>query len=230
QPVPGSGGTTLGSVPPGGVPASALAPISPSKRNPQPPVVVPDGAVTIWYLEDGFETITPPSRQAAYTGKEANPYLVPALIYREVTTSTSRDQSSQIRDALELAYCQPAVGAFFNFQLSDERDLRGWQSGLLWADGTKKPSYEIVKQAIAAIAAGTIACSLLRRAVPGLGYPGRAGSLRPCSARPSPTSTSPSPAPGRTSGPRATAASASGTGSGSTPPGTSRPARPPSPS
>jgi len=169
QPVPGSGGTTPGSVPPGGVPPGALVAVSPSKRNPQPPVVVPDGAVTIWYVEDGFETVVPPSRRSSYTGRESNPYLVPALIYRDVTTSTSRDQSSQLRDALELAYCQPAVGAFFNFQLADEGDLRGWQSGLLWADGTKKPSYEIVKQAVAAIAAGAIDCSQLPKAATGLG-------------------------------------------------------------
>jgi hypothetical protein len=127
QRVPGSGGTTPGSVPPGGVPAAA-----------------------------------------AYTGRETNTLLVPALIYRPVAGGPARDQSSQLRDAIELAYCQPAVGAFFNFQLADERDLAGWHSGLQWADGTKKPSHEIVRQAIAAVAAASVDCSQLPRAATGL--------------------------------------------------------------
>jgi hypothetical protein len=69
------------------------------------------------------------------------------------------DQASQLKDAVELAWCQPAVGAFFNFQFVDEVGLAGWQSGLLWADGTPKPSYEPVKAMLAAVAAGTVDCS-----------------------------------------------------------------------
>ena len=99
--------------------------------------------MTVWYLEDGFETITPARERHLYTGKETNTLLVPALLYGRATQNYSSDQSSQLRDALELAYCQPAVGAFFNFQLTDEINLGGWQSGLLWADGTPKPSYQL---------------------------------------------------------------------------------------
>ena len=69
------------------------------------------------------------------------------------------DQASQLKDAVELAYCQPAVGAFFNFQFVDEVGLGGWQSGLLWADATPKPSYEPVKALFASIAAGTVDCA-----------------------------------------------------------------------
>ena len=32
-------------------------------------------------------------------------------------------QADQLRAAVELAYCQPAVGAFFNFELRDDADL-----------------------------------------------------------------------------------------------------------
>ena len=67
-----------------------------------------------------------------------------------------------------LAACQPAVGAFFNFQLTDEPDLGRWQSGLLWADGTKKPSYQIVKEAITAVAGGEIDCTRLPAAATGI--------------------------------------------------------------
>ena len=70
---------------------------------------------------------------------------MPALLYGKATAGYSVDQSSQIRNALELAYCQPAVGAFFNFQLTDQTDLGGWQSGLLWADGTPK-LYRLFRQ------------------------------------------------------------------------------------
>jgi hypothetical protein len=45
------------------------------------------------------------------------------------------DQATQLRDAIALAYCQPAVSAFLNFGLLDEDRLGGWQSGLLWRDG-----------------------------------------------------------------------------------------------
>ena len=61
-----------------------------------------------------------------------------------------RDQARQIRDALLLARCQPHVGAFFNFELLDEDRLAGWQSGVLWRDGTHKPSYDAFRDAVAA--------------------------------------------------------------------------------
>ena len=170
QPLPGSGVTTPGSVPPVGLTSAQLQPlpVTPTRRNPPPPVVVPDGSVTIWYLEDGFETIVPTRRRGAYTGKETNTLLVPALLYGRLTSNFSSDQSSQLRDALMLAYCQPAVGAFFNFQLTDESDLGGWQSGLLWADGEPKPSYRIVKEATTAVTLNAIDCSKLPAAATGI--------------------------------------------------------------
>ena len=142
-----------------------------------------------------------------------------------------RDQALQLRDALELAYCQPAVGAFFNFQLVDEEQLGGWQSGLLWADGSREALVRPFKAAVAAW------CGKGRlRALPRL-HPRRgAGGWQPSSsilagvlravvfdvdftlARPGPTS-------GRT----ATASSASATGSTSTRRATSRRAPPLSP-
>jgi hypothetical protein len=89
----------------------------------------------IWYLEDGFQTRTPFGRPL-YFGFENVRALVPALAPAHVL-----DQEDQLRTALSLAYCsQPLVGAFFNFQLADERRLAGWQSGLLWANWRPKPS------------------------------------------------------------------------------------------
>ena len=70
-------------------------------------------------------------------------------------------------DALLLAHCQPEVGAFFNFELIDEDRLAGWQSGVLWRDGTRKPSYDHFRQAVELVKSGTVDC----RTVPGAGGP-----------------------------------------------------------
>jgi hypothetical protein len=108
------------------------------------------GQTTIWYLEDGFQTAIDPSQASAYTGTETDPGAVDAS-----------DQAAQLVDAIHLAYCEPAVGAFFNFLLVDERDLGGWQSGLLWATLQHKPAYDAFKQAARDVAAGTVDCSAL---------------------------------------------------------------------
>jgi hypothetical protein len=77
-----------------------------------------------------------------------------------------RDQASQLRDALLLARCQPAIGAFFNFELLDEDRLAGWQSGVLWRDGTHKPSYDAFKAAVRLVRSGEVDCSTVA-GVPG---------------------------------------------------------------
>jgi hypothetical protein len=64
-----------------------------------------------------------------------------------------------VTDALRLAYCQPGVAAFFNFEIADEPLLGGWQSGLLWADGTPKPSSNIFKAATRGLAARRVDCA-----------------------------------------------------------------------
>jgi hypothetical protein len=142
QPVPGGGSITT--------------PATGSGKNAQPARTWP---VTIWYLEDGFETVVPADKRSRYTGTEPNRMLVQPLATKTRVGPVVPDQASQLKDAIELAWCQPAVGAFFNFQFVDEVGLAGWQSGLLWADGTPKPSYEPVKAMLAAVAAGTVDCS-----------------------------------------------------------------------
>jgi hypothetical protein len=67
-------------------------------------------------------------------------------------------QATQLAAAVRLAYCQPLVQAFFNFELVDERDLHGWQSGLLWPDFTRKPAYDAPKGVIADVDRGAIRC------------------------------------------------------------------------
>jgi hypothetical protein len=114
---------------------------------------LPGQGVSIWYLEQGFQTAVDPAKASLYSGRETERHLLPPV------ASEAPDQATQLAAALRLAYCQPAVGAFFNFELADEPLLAGWQSGLLWADGTPKPSYPAVKQAIADVKAGRVTCS-----------------------------------------------------------------------
>jgi hypothetical protein len=109
--------------------------------------------VTIWYVEDGFQTVPPPEKRRYYHGRENDRYALPALAPDAV------DQASQLRDAILLAYCQPAVSGFLNFGLLDEDRLGGWQAGLLWRDGSRKPSYDTFKAAIAEVRRRDTDCS-----------------------------------------------------------------------
>jgi hypothetical protein len=113
---------------------------------------------TVWYLETGFQTTVPRGKRRFYTGEETDSYAVPPLGVVDADP-WQRDQATQIRDALLLARCQPEVGAFFNFELLDEDRLSGWQSGVLYRDGTAKPSYDAFKAAVAQVRAGTVDCS-----------------------------------------------------------------------
>ena len=145
------------------------------------PVPGNDG-VTVWYLETGFQTSVPAEKRGLYNGSENDRrVLTPARDGADTTRANAAsdgwDQASQLADAIRLAFCQPAVGAFFNFQLADEPNLAGWQSGILWADGTPKPSFDAVRRAIADVSAGTLDCTVLGALVgpgtPGAGRHGR---------------------------------------------------------
>jgi hypothetical protein len=117
--------------------------------------------VRIWY----FETAVPPAKRAVYSGREVASSLAGAVAAPAAGTGTSRDQAAQLRQAVELAYCQPAVGAFFNFELADERRLSGWQSGVLYADWTPKPSYAAFATVINDVLTQQIDCSRFPAAV-----------------------------------------------------------------
>jgi hypothetical protein len=121
---------------------------------------------SVWYLENGFQTRVAASKSRHYTGEETDHWVVPPVAPAGVEP-WYRDQASQLRDALFLAHCQPEVGAFFNFELIDEDRLAGWQSGVMWRDGTRKPSYETFRKTVATVHAGAVDCSR----VPGAGGP-----------------------------------------------------------
>jgi hypothetical protein len=119
--------------------------------------------VRIWYLEDGFQT-SAAAKRILYFGSETDHAIVAPL------GATSRlDQASQLTDAVRLAYCQPAVGGFFNFLLADESNLHGWQSGVLFSDWTPKPSYQAFKSVVAEVNTGRVDCGKLRARIKRLG-------------------------------------------------------------
>jgi hypothetical protein len=120
-----------------------------------------DRGVTIWYVEDGFQTVPPRNKLRYYRGRENDQYALPAA------SVGSLDQAGQLKDAILLAYCQPAVSGFLNFGLLDEDRLGGWQSGLLYRDGTRKPSYDTFKAAIAEVRRRDTDCSKVRGAPQG---------------------------------------------------------------
>ncbi len=121
----------------------------------------------IWYLEVGFQTTLDPGKEALYSGTENAP-VVPDFAGGEPDspapseTSAAPDQATQVLDAIRLAYCQPGVGAFFNFLLADEPQLSGWQSGAYWTDLTPKDSLPAFGAAIAAVNGGGVDCDALK--------------------------------------------------------------------
>ena len=117
--------------------------------------------VRIWYLEDGFQTGVGAKR--GFYGNAETDRGVVAPVGGPV------NQASQLTDAIRLAYCQPAVGGFFNFLLADESSLHGWQSGILFADWAPKPSYQALKNAIAEVNSGHVNCVKLRARIKALG-------------------------------------------------------------
>ena len=87
--------------------------------------------------EVGWQVGVVPSAAGAYHGNE---------------NIQPTDEATQARIYAELvrkAACDPHVSQVFFFGLIDESNLAGFQAGMMRADGSKRPSYEAVKQAIA---------------------------------------------------------------------------------
>lgn len=103
-------------------------------------------SLAIWYLEDGYQTRPPAALRHLYSGHETTVTLAP------------EQQAQRIAAAIALAACQPLVHAFFNFQLTDERRLAGWQSGLLWPNGQPKPAAAAFTRAADKAEAGHLHC------------------------------------------------------------------------
>ncbi len=124
---------------------------------------------TIWYLTQGYQTTPDSAHSGQYTGSENDTTPVPALSPNEASdprTGNGLDQPMQLADAVKIAYCQPLVGAYFNFHLVDEKDLAGWQSGVYWADGTPKPAYQALRKVAGQVNENTVDCASFSNGVP----------------------------------------------------------------
>jgi hypothetical protein len=89
----------------------------------------------VLYSELGVETAIPPGKASLYEGSE------PA---KPVDEST---QADFYRRAIALAACQPDVAGILLFHSQDEPALSGFQSGVYYADGTRKSSLAAVRKA-----------------------------------------------------------------------------------
>jgi hypothetical protein len=138
----------------------------------------------IWYLETGYQTQADPDKASLYAGVETWPGALPDLVPGAVPAqppdlSPAPDQAEQLSDSLQLTYCQPYVTGVFNFLIRDERDLAGWQSGVLWTDGSSKDSYVPFRDAVREVNEQRVDCARVAAAV--------AASVKPKSSAPGAT-------------------------------------------
>lgn len=87
--------------------------------------------------EVGWQVEIPPGARGAYFGRE------------NVATTDEATQAEIYAQAIPFIACDPAVRSLLFFHLVDDPNLDRWQSGLVRADGTRRPSYASVKAAIA---------------------------------------------------------------------------------
>lgn len=87
--------------------------------------------------EVGWQVGVLPQLAALYTGNETGP------------TTTEEAQAQIYGDIVRRALCDAAIHEVLFFGLIDERDLNRFQAALMRADGSRRPSYDAVKAAIA---------------------------------------------------------------------------------
>ncbi|MGH3104825.1 MAG: hypothetical protein ACRDN6_12095 [Gaiellaceae bacterium] len=98
---------------------------------------VEDG-LTLRISEIGWQVAVTPSAAGAYTGAET------------VAVTDEARQASIYGELVRHVACDPAVSSLFFFGLVDESPLDRFQAGLMRADGTRRASYDAVKEALAA--------------------------------------------------------------------------------
>jgi hypothetical protein len=129
---------------------------------------LPGEGPSIWWLEVGYQTLIDDDKRHLYWSTENWRGPVPDFVGGEPDhpppseDSLAPDQATQLIDSVRLSYCQPYVGAFFNFLLWDEPNLGRWQSGVLWHDGSVKGSYDGFKSAIAEVNEQRVDCTRMK--------------------------------------------------------------------
>jgi len=100
----------------------------------------------ILYDEFGIESAIPAEKRELYGGVEPT-------TTRPVPEAK---QAAAYRRAIQLAYCQSNVAGMLLFHTHDEPGRPGWQSGLVYADGSPKTSLEPVRHAIASAGSNSL--------------------------------------------------------------------------
>jgi hypothetical protein len=100
-------------------------------------IPAPPNAMRLDLDETGWQVAIPASLQKFYTGKE------------NVIPIDEGTQAQYYSDIIRFISCDPDVRSLSFFHLVDETDLDRWQSGLMRADDSRRPSYAAVKAAIA---------------------------------------------------------------------------------
>jgi hypothetical protein len=75
-----------------------------------------------------------------------------------VTAVSSRKQGVFYSEAIRLTYCTPNVKGLVFLHHVDEHDLRRWQGGLHYADGSEKLSASMVRKAVEAVEQKEMSC------------------------------------------------------------------------
>ena len=123
----------------------------------------------ILYDEFGIESTIPAEKRELYGGIE------PATT-RPVSEAA---QAAAYRRAIQLAYCQSNVAGMLLFHTHDEPGRPGWQSGLVYADGSPKTSLEPVRRAMESAGKNSLgACPVAARVSAAFKAPERTISLR----------------------------------------------------
>jgi hypothetical protein len=110
----------------------------------------PGSTLPIVYGEFGVETKIPEAKASLYTGSES----------ANTKPVDEETQGSYYRQAVSLAFCQANVRAIMILHAFDESTLGpsgGWQSGVFYADGTRKASLQAMQRAARDARGGTIA-------------------------------------------------------------------------
>jgi hypothetical protein len=93
--------------------------------------------VKIWIGEIGWQVAVATGGGSPYFGRES------------VETTTEGNQAQIYSELVRMMNCDPLVDGMLFYGLVDEPNLDRFQSGLLRADWTKRPSYTTVRTAIA---------------------------------------------------------------------------------
>jgi hypothetical protein len=100
------------------------------------------GRMTFRLDEVGWQVGVVTAASTSYYGRES------------VRPTSERAQAAIYADAIRYLACDPSVRSILFFLLRDEPDLDRWQSGLVRADGSLRPSFHSVKAAIGAMNGG----------------------------------------------------------------------------